>query len=188
MDTPVYASRVSGLSDARYFSGMGVRWLGIVALDGLPGYMAPERFREIAGWVAGVEFVLEVDVASVIPDFQSITEKYGPAKFLISPSQVDAAVTAGISFGIRCSAYELKTIVAAAPELVLTEGDGLHLETTFSFPVLIDSNHSPESMEPWLRQSAMHGVWVSSSAEEKPGLKEYPSASILEWLDERSGG
>ena len=190
METLVFASRVSGLGDARYFAGMGVRWLGIVAVPNQPGYMAPERFREIAGWVAGVEFILETDGASLPVDFTGLSQSYGPAKFLVHPDQCEAAEFSGIKYGIRFDAGADVIPFSASPEFILIRSvSTAHLDR-YNCPILLSSEQPRELLEDWLGQDdtssesnrLARGLWVMGSAEEKPGIKEYPAAELLEWL------
>lgn len=185
MDIPVFASRVSGLGDARYFSGMGVRWLGIVAVANQPGYLSPGRFREIAGWVAGVEFILEVDGAGPAVDFRALTNAYGTGKFLIHPDQADAAISFGVSFGIRCTHDSDVSSVKGNPDFLLIQSADSDQGEHHNYPILLSAGLSKDKLEVWLSLSRQHGIWVTGSAEEKPGLKEYPAADVLEWLDEQ---
>ncbi|MDN5210646.1 N-(5'-phosphoribosyl)anthranilate isomerase [Fulvivirgaceae bacterium BMA12] len=61
LKTFVKISEVSNLSDARYCAGMGVDQLGFNVTPGHPNFVDIEKFNEIIGWVAGVEFVGEFD-------------------------------------------------------------------------------------------------------------------------------
>ena len=60
LKTFVKISEVNNLSDARYCAGMGVDQLGFNAMPDHPHFVDSEKFREIAGWVAGVKFVGEL--------------------------------------------------------------------------------------------------------------------------------
>lgn len=64
LKTFVKISRVNNLSDARYCAGMGVALLGFNCEPGTLHYVAPEKFRELSEWVAGVSFVAEFSSAT----------------------------------------------------------------------------------------------------------------------------
>ncbi len=57
----IKASKVSSLTDARYFAAAGVDYLGFCCNIGTELYCSPSKIREITAWVEGPEFVLELD-------------------------------------------------------------------------------------------------------------------------------
>jgi phosphoribosylanthranilate isomerase len=57
----IKASKVSSLTDARYFAAAGVDFLGFCCNVGTELYCSPAKIREITAWVEGPEFVLELD-------------------------------------------------------------------------------------------------------------------------------
>jgi phosphoribosylanthranilate isomerase len=67
LKTTVKVSGINNLSDARYCAGMGAAMLGFDCNPASANYLPPEKVREIAGWVAGVELVGEVAGPS-LPD------------------------------------------------------------------------------------------------------------------------
>jgi phosphoribosylanthranilate isomerase len=78
LKTIVKVGNISNLSDARYCAGMGVDMLGFRVIDGLPGYIAPQAFQEIRGWISGPKVVAEIygiDRSDKIPH---IVENYAP--------------------------------------------------------------------------------------------------------------
>lgn len=54
-------SKVSNLTDARYFTAMGVDYLGFCCNVGAELYCAPSKIKEITDWVTGPDFVMEID-------------------------------------------------------------------------------------------------------------------------------
>lgn len=75
LNTIVLVNQISNLSDARYCAGMGVEMLGFSLQEEQVTYTAPTTFKEIAGWVAGVKLVGEVQdidaeqVLSLLQDY-----------------------------------------------------------------------------------------------------------------------
>lgn len=61
LSTIVKISNVTNLSDARYCAGMGVEMLGFALDSNHSQYVTPEKFRDIRGWIAGVQLVGETD-------------------------------------------------------------------------------------------------------------------------------
>jgi phosphoribosylanthranilate isomerase len=72
LKTTIKVSNLNNLSDARYCAGMGVEMLGF-SMDELDF----DKFREMRGWLAGVQIVGETnsnDVSIII----GLVEKYQP--------------------------------------------------------------------------------------------------------------
>ncbi|QHL86336.1 hypothetical protein GU926_02315 [Nibribacter ruber] len=75
LSTIVLVNQISNLSDARYCAGMGVEMLGFSVEENSPAFVAPEAFKEISGWVAGVQLVGEMEDLPV-EEIQPLLEKY----------------------------------------------------------------------------------------------------------------
>lgn len=188
LKAPVYASRITGLGDARYFAGMGVQWLGIQTDPSQPGYLSPERFREIAGWVSGPEFVLETDTASHSMDYSNLTAQYGPALFCIGLHQANQAISQGVAFGLRVRAAEIDEAIKLSPRwLIVTDGVSLLVNPKIledEILLLHQGNWTPEQAQQLISDFPKSGFAITGSPEEKPGLKNYEAGALLEWLDE----
>jgi len=74
---PVYAGNITNLSDARYFAGMGVQWLGFQIDPNQTSYLNPQKFREIVGWVTGPALVLEPQPNISTNDLTQLAGDYG---------------------------------------------------------------------------------------------------------------
>ncbi len=75
LSTIVLVNQINNLSDARYCAGMGVEMLGFNLQEGQPGYVSPEAFKEISGWVSGVKLVGQVQELP-IPDLEELLLTY----------------------------------------------------------------------------------------------------------------
>ena len=57
---------------------MGVDLLGFCTIEGQDGYIKPDRFQEIRGWVTGPKIVAEVYGLKDATQIESILERYKP--------------------------------------------------------------------------------------------------------------
>ena len=181
MNTPVYAEKITSLSDARYFAGMGVRWLGVCVNPSDPAYLSPQRFREIAGWVAGPQFVLESEQLSESFSAAALSEEYGISCFRINPVQKD--MVAGFTFGIDGRHNPTEAIFSKAEFLILESAP--LTDDVNNMITLIPAPNVPKEAEEILLKNPKVGFIISGSAEAAVGLKEYDAREFLEFLDDR---
>ena len=197
LKTMVKVGQITNLSNARYCAGMGVNMLGFVVDDGSEFFISPEQFREISGWVAGVEFVGEIS-GSQIPELTGYSFSYLQVSDRALPEIVHASGYACI-FYINTANYVPEHIALMMEEqqkyvsYFLLEGlnpdilDDAELEriTTWaaSYPVWLGSGITPHNLEKLLA-SGIRGIALKGGAESKSGFKEYDElADILEALD-----
>jgi phosphoribosylanthranilate isomerase len=57
--TAIKINGVNHLTDARYCAGMHVDMLGFCLEETSPRYLSPAFFREITGWISGIDLVAE---------------------------------------------------------------------------------------------------------------------------------
>lgn len=182
MTTPVYATRITSLSDARYFSGMGVQWLGIQTDPAAAGYMTAEQFRQIAGWVNGPQFILEVFTLGDRFDPIVLSLEYGVDQFCISPSQI-SKVASG-KFGLHLDHPEDVKHVTDMLFVILPSPAELDSTNMPSVTRLIPGPSTVQEAVEILGQHPDVGFVVKGSPEEAVGIKEYESMDLLEFLDE----
>ncbi|MCH8231284.1 MAG: N-(5'-phosphoribosyl)anthranilate isomerase [Bacteroidetes bacterium] len=197
LKTMVKVGQITNLSNARYCAGMGVNMLGFVVDDGSEFFISPEQFREISGWVAGVEFVGEIS-GSQIPELTGYSFSYLQVSDRALPEIVHASGYACI-FYINTANYVPEHIALMMEEqqkyvsYFLLEGlnpdilDDAELEriTTWaaSYPVWLGSGITPHNLEKLLA-SGIKGIALYGGTESKPGFKDYDElADILEALD-----
>ena len=197
LKTMVKVGQITNLSNARYCAGMGVNMLGFVVDDGSEFFISPEQFREISGWVAGVEFVGEIS-GSQIPELTGYSFSYLQVSDRALPEIVHASGYACI-FYINTANYVPEHIAQMMEEqqkyvsYFLLEGlnpdilDVAELEriTTWaaSYPVWLGSGITPHNLEKLLA-SGIKGIALYGGTESKPGFKDYDElADILEALD-----
>ena len=197
LKTMVKVGQITNLSNARYCAGMGVNMLGFVVDDGSEFFISPEQFREISGWVAGVEFVGEIS-GSQIPELTGYSFSYLQVSDRALPEIVHASGYACI-FYINTANYVPEHIALMMEEqqkyvsYFLLEGlnpdilDDAELEriTTWaaSYPVWLGSGITPHNLEKLLA-SGIKGIALYGGTESKPGFKDYDELTdILEALD-----
>jgi phosphoribosylanthranilate isomerase len=199
----VKVGNVTNLSDARYCAGMGVDLLGFPVDDALPGYVTPAAFGAIAGWVAGVQFVGEVEDADTV----NLTQLLGA--YALDWLQVSrAADWAGLrhygvplicrvdwdTIGTADRFFEVYGSVASHVSYFLLESEAGALDeaarTTIAeiakqYPVLLGFGLEPGTVEAALAQTAVRGIALKGSQEIRPGYKDFGVlADLLETLED----
>lgn len=185
LKTKVKVGGINNLSEARYCAGMGVDLLGFsVGKDGLD----PTVYKQIIEWLAGPEFVLEVNASDIL-ERASITENF-PAHYIrIGISDIDWLEDTSIRFIVHLSREDWQvhkqTLInrknIAFIELEAFSDKELVQEIAVEFPVLVSANDVGEVSQILHMPNA--GVALKGTAEDKPGLKEYALADILEMLE-----
>lgn len=173
----VKVGRVTNLSEARYCAGMGVDLLGFpVGPDGLK----PEQYKQLIEWVAGPEFVLEAHRSQTL-DLTYITDNYPGHYIEIGIHQLE-----------WLSHKDLNFIVAIEPQEWVRFSGKLKGENLKFIEVINWGHEKIESVVPVLVNinsiddiaKTDHGIALTGSDEEKPGIKDYSSiADILEALE-----
>lgn len=184
MTTLVYAEKITSLSDARYFSGMGVRWLGICVNPDDPDYLPPQRFREIAGWVAGALFVLEAESIKDSFNPMALSEDYGISRFRIHPDHIKQLKDFSYGLDLRENSETYVSPSDSKPEFLILDSIN-KIENNFHQPILIPAPDQSNETGEILNQFPELGFVIRGSAETAVGLKEYDSREFLEFLDSR---
>jgi phosphoribosylanthranilate isomerase len=189
--TKVKAGSVSSLSDARYFAGMGVDWLGFDIDPDSPHYVSPELYQSLAGWVTGPKRVVELPALSKI-DFKNILEIYSPDAWEVDALQLQA-VKSNTNLPVFVRVDLDKTQVSpesliVADLIIVTTGQPLQKkEIVTSLSKVADVFLSIESHDldakSLLTILPLAGICLKGSPETKVGLKDYNFADLLESLD-----
>ncbi|MGK0390756.1 MAG: phosphoribosylanthranilate isomerase [Maribacter sp.] len=95
LKTKIKASRITNLTDARYFSAWEVAYIGFNLEEGNDSYIPPVNVKAMKGWLEGPQFVGEfgsfIDVESVV-------------------NLVDALALDAIQVGTLCSQETIQTL------------------------------------------------------------------------------
>jgi phosphoribosylanthranilate isomerase len=189
--TKVKAGSVSSLSDARYFAGMGVDWLGFDVDPDSPHYVSPELYQSMAGWVTGPKRVVELPALNKI-DFKNILEIYSPDAWEVDASQLQALKSnTNLPIFVRVNLDKTQvspeSLIVADLIIVTTSQPLQKKEIINSLSKVADVFLSIESHEQdaksLLTILPLAGICLKGSPETKVGLKDYNFADLLESLD-----
>jgi len=194
--TKIKAGAVSSLSDARFFAGMGVDWLGFDVNPGSEEYVSPELYKNIAGWVTGPLRVAEITqqlnnetiekiISDYSPDILQVNLKDAPlAKHFGLPimacigEQKDLAILDGLKEEIDYAIVDVNT------EL---DGERKKLIGFISEKVKVLLMVTPQlsNAKKLLAELPIAGLALKGGSKEmKTGIKEYDYANLLESLEE----
>ena len=203
LKTFVKVGNISNLSDARYCAGFGVNMLGFNLNPDNKDAISVDTAKEIMGWIAGSEFVLEFgdqQSQSILPvlsdmqidncqvsDIDVANELVNEGKKVIFEYQISS----------EDELNELEDVISTLSKntslLVIdsTNSDlyikidskldslGIEIDTLRAYHVNTDN------LADIMDSSSFKGVALKGSYEEKPGFKDYDElADILELLED----
>ncbi len=152
LNLDVLAYGINNLSDARYFSALGVRWMSFAISE---QETEVSKLKEIIDWVEGVEILLEVDESNI--DFVSfISTHLGVTKVLTSESAAAACAEKGLE-----------------PIIFSTERNGMPIFLVEECKVL-DISHTPvNDLRRILDDGKFDSFAISGGVEERAGLRSF---------------
>jgi phosphoribosylanthranilate isomerase len=182
---------------------MGVDLLGFPVDAAQPGHVTPAAFAAIAGWVAGVQFVGEVEDADTV----NLTQLLGayPLDWLQVSRTTDWAGLRHYGVPLLCRVdwdairtadrfFEAYGPVAPHVSYFLLESEAGTLdeaaraavaEIAKQYPVLLGFGLEPAAVEAVLAQTAVRGIALKGSQEIRPGYKDFGAlADLLEALED----
>ena len=199
--TLVKMSNITNLSDARYCAGMGVEWLGFPMDDA-----SFEKYREIRGWVSGVQVVGETesdDVAQItalsqqfLPDYLQVTvPEILPSLSLLglplmlridvasqSADEVAATLT-NHRAAVEYFLLESSDPFARLDDAMLAWLDKLALR----YPILLGFGLREDTVAEVLDRVSVQGIALRGGDELRPGYKDFGQMmDLLERLDEET--
>ena len=199
--TLVKISNITNLSDARYCAGMGVEWLGFPMDDA-----SFEKYREIRGWVSGVQVVGETesdDVAQItalaqqfLPDYlQATVPEILPSLSLLglplmlridvasqSADEVAATLT-NHRAAVEYFLLESSDPFARLDDAMLAWLDKLALR----YPILLGFGLREDTVAEVLDRVSVQGIALRGGDELRPGYKDFGQMmDLLERLDEET--
>lgn len=211
LSTIVKISNVTNLSDARYCAGMGVDLLGFSMDERSAQYVAPEKFKEIRSWVAGLHIVgetsstdpLEIErlLALYQPDVLQIEESAllpYLASFdcriilkadlsLLTFDQLEAFFASVQSDAVadrasdRVDYYLLESKAAVKLDADLK---AVLQRLAARYPILLGFGFTPDSIQQVLAELPVQGIALTGGDEDRPGWREFGELmDILETLE-----
>lgn len=190
--TKVKAGSVSSLSDARYFAGMGVDWLGFDVNPKSVHYVSLDLYKSIAGWVTGPKRVIELTHETPTETLQ-LLETYVPDLVEIDLSSfetvrqlTDLPIIAQVD--LDQTQPPLESIKQAAFISVNSTSPLKHKEIIQKIAQLTDVllYISPDELnyKNLLTLLPISGLCLKGSPETQVGIKDYSYAELLESLEE----
>jgi phosphoribosylanthranilate isomerase len=195
LKTVVKISKVNNLSDARYCAGMGVDLLGF-SMDEIP----VEKFREMRGWLAGVQIVGETSSTDV-DAIREMVENFQPDYIQVASFDVlESLQVLGLPLILRVDfatdnlpALFQSTAALVDTFLVESSDDFAHLDQAtvnlldawaFKYPILVGFGITESNVNEVLEQVPAKGVALSGGQEIRPGYSEMDDLmNVLEVLE-----
>lgn len=201
LSTFVKINSVTNLTDARYGAGMYVDLLGFNLDSTDVNYVNPELFKDISGWVSGIEFVGEFS-HNRNPDILRILEDY-PAITWIEYDRIEALeelVGKGYSLIYKMNLEEVRRIEPDVAKTLSQSGIIFHVisiddilsaddieiirKLSDNCKVILGSGITVSNIQSLIENTGVFGISLSGSEEIKPGLKDMDQlADILEKLE-----
>lgn len=199
--TFVKINGITNLTDARYCSGMYVDLLGFTFEEGADRLVSATTFKEISGWVSGVDFVAEFEWASS-EEIQKTLENCSEVKWL-EHKRIETLLAfreKGLGLIYKCSLKELAELgrelldELANSEIIihvsnlkssLTEEDENQLmELGLQQKIILGTGLNVSNVERLIKDLNLYGISMTGGDEIKPGLMDFNElADILEALE-----
>lgn len=201
LGTFVKINNITNLTDARYGAGMYVNLLGFNLDRTADKFISPELFKDISGWVSGVEFVAEFSHESN-PDILEIIKNY-PAISWIEYDRIEelqSLVGQGFSLIYKMNLEEVRHIEPDVAKTLSQSGIIFHVVSnddvlsddnlevikrlTGNCKVILGVGITIENVKNLIEEAGIYGISLSGSDEIKPGLKDMDElADILEKIE-----
>ncbi|GAB3899338.1 hypothetical protein GCM10028803_20310 [Larkinella knui] len=201
--TFVKISNVTNLSDARYCAGMGVDLLGFSMDENSEQYVAPEKFKEIRSWVAGLHIVGETSSIDVM-EIERLLALYQPDVLQVEESALLPYLS---TFDCRIilkadlssmTLDQLETFFSSIQSdqiaYYLLESNGaIKLDDDLKavlqrlatrYPILLGTGFTPESIQTYLTELPIRGIALTGGDEDRPGSRDFGELmDLLEALE-----
>lgn len=202
LQTLVFVSNITNLSDARYCAGMGVEMLGFTLDPQDSSYLEPGSFKAITEWIAGVHtvgFVPHTDAREA----ESLLQSY-PVDYILTETSADWQALRAVGTPLLCQVrieadftpqwftYHYQAIQPYADYFVLVSrqdavpADLLKYICTVAkdFPLILGFGIHEQNLHSLLENSPLKGIALKGSHEIRPGFKDFDDlANILELLE-----
>lgn len=189
LKTRVLVREVSNLHDARYCAGMGVEMISFSLDVSHPKYTDADRFKEIAGWLAGMQFMGELQESAEV-DLQAYEAI--DALMTRNTSLLPQLKAKGLPVYLQIHGQDIAQIEDicqqhAADAYVLTGQAPQDLEALKAlagrFPLFLGFEQA--DLPALLEQVQPEGLCLTGGEEIKVGLNDFDAlAEVLEALEE----
>lgn len=204
LKTTVLVNGINNLSDARYCAGMGADMMGFNLDESHSDHLSEEAFKEITGWVSGIQLVGEFDKASgqhiqevansLNLDFVQLNKNYQldeirkinkPViqKIFINKDTVETELLEMLKLYKVDVAYFL----VYSDDFTTIDESNIRLlaDIAGSYKLIIGFGIEKENLEYILEKIKPAGIGMQGSDEIRPGLKTFDELEeIFEALEE----
>lgn len=195
LKTTVKVSNLNNLSDARYCAGMGVEMLGF-SMDALDF----DKFKEMRGWLAGVQVVGETEIKNISTIIE-LVEKYQPDFLQVSHwediveiQRIGKPIILKVDFATANLPALFQTTKGNVEYFLLENSDEFgivddatmsQLDTwSFQFPILLGFGVKETNANELLEQTQLSGFALKGGNEIRPGFGDSEELmNILEILE-----
>jgi phosphoribosylanthranilate isomerase len=201
LKTFVKINRVTNLTDARFCAGMNVDVIGFSLEADSEHFLNPSQFKEITGWISGIELAAEFKNASS-SEIMAILENY-PNISWIESENLETLIelqTSGLKLIYKQPFENVVKLKDKFVEKIKKHSISVHLTSqnnhsipqkhdlaiVFSkhFKVILGFGITPETVENLLSSYEISGLALDSGDEIKTGLRDFDKlADILEILE-----
>jgi phosphoribosylanthranilate isomerase len=199
--TFVKINGITNLTDARYCSGMYVDLLGFTFEEGTDRLVSVTTFKEISGWVSGVNFVAEFEWASSEEILNNLA--YCSEIKWLEHKRIETLLEfreKGLNLIYKCTLEELAELdqelldELANSEIIihvsdfkssLSEEDEHKLkELGITQKIILGTGLKASNVERLIKDLNLFGISMTGGDEIKPGLMDFNQlADILEVLE-----
>ena len=207
LKTFVKISEVNNLSDARYCAGMGVDQLGFNVVQEHSNFIDSKKFKEIAGWVAGVKFVGEAGaqnadyVAEVINSYQFDSIQTTRADLLEEFKELPASIILDLNVDEYVDVSALEKVLSYAHRrvdycLIHSQHESENrqrlkeiIPLAKRYDLVLGSWITSQNINELLNTTEFKGIALKGGEEIKPGYKDFDElGDILEVIEVEEGG
>lgn len=195
LKTLIKVSNINNLSDARYCAGMGVEMLGF-SMDELDF----DKFKEMRGWLAGVQIVGETnskDISTII----DLVEQYQPDYLEVSDweniieiQRIGKPIILKVDFATANLPALFQATKGNVEYFLLENSDEFGVVDnaalsqldawSFSFPILLGFGIKESNVNDLLEQTQLSGFALEGGNEIRPGIADNEEMmNILEVLE-----
>jgi phosphoribosylanthranilate isomerase len=188
--TKVKAGAVSSLSDARFFAGMGVDWLGFDVNPTSESFVNVDLYKSLVGWVSGPKRVIEIPKALDTDSIAKLISDYLPECIEVELSEIEKFnYDLPIFARAQLEDIHISKITSSIKYLVLETNADLFkyadelksLATQTSILVSISPNQ--QDIKKVLNELPIAGIALRGSQEVQTGIKDYDYSELLESLE-----
>jgi phosphoribosylanthranilate isomerase len=188
--TKVKAGAVSSLSDARFFAGMGVDWLGFDVNPTSESFVNVDLYKSLVGWVSGPKRVIEIPKALDTDSIAKLISDYLPECIEVELSEIEKFnYDLPIFARAQLEDIHISKITSSINYLVLETNADLFkyadelksLATQTSILVSISPNQ--QDIKKVLNELPIAGIALRGSQEVQTGIKDYDYSELLESLE-----